>query len=199
MSQHLLSPPPANPFLQAESRSAFGRGLLLLATLLLAATHYGNADAAPGLPQAAPKLKHRNDFYLQRSCAYFRALGVDYSNDAELLPHALSIHSGTLEPDRIAVFRVLGLSHQDIYQDIAHYLRATSYNSRALRVTVRPAPGSRSVAGKVLLRPSSDNIQRIVYVPAKTMNVDRTAILTFTLQCETPLTTEFTLQLPAGR
>jgi hypothetical protein len=124
---------------------------------------------------------------------------VDYVNDAELLPHALNIKAGTLEPGSAAGFRVLGVTYQGTYPDVTQYFRATRYNSRALRVTVRPAPGSRSVAGKVRLRSASDDVQRILYVPAKTMSVDRTAILTFTLQCDLPLTTEFVLQIPAGR
>ena len=199
MTEPRLASPTASRPRGAEDRTAFTRGCLLLTTLLLATARYGNA-AVPPAARTASSASRRPDPYLGRDCYYLRSLGLDYLNDAEQLPHALSITSGTLEPGQAAEFKVLGESYQGVYWDVSHYFTATRYSSRALRVTVRPAPGSRSVAGKLRLLPAAQGIpQRIQYTPAKVMSVDRTALLTFTLLCDRPLSTQFTLQIPAGR
>ena len=122
-------------------------------------------------------------------------MGIDYLDDAEPLPHALNVDNGVMTGDE-ARFRFYGVSSSDAISNFSEFFESADYYSRALKVAVRPAPGSRSVAGKVRLLPGSGAM--LSYRPARATSVERTAILTFTFLCTPPYTKEFRLTIPAA-
>jgi hypothetical protein len=182
-----------------DVRQAFWRGLLILTTAMIASARYGGA-----VPQHIPSDvaggagARRWDPRLEYTCDRTQLFGVDFLNDAEVLPHALSVTSGSVAPGESAEFRVLSANYATEIQDLTDYFRKTRYHSRGLKVDVQPAPGSRGVAGKLRLV-WYGNLLRLRYTPLRTVSEDRTAVFTFTLLCDRSLTTEFTLRIPGGR
>ena len=70
----------------------------------------------------------------------------------------------------------------------------------ALRVKVRPAPGSRDVSGTWTYQTNGSQ-PLIVFTPKRKQNVDRSALITFSYRLDRPgqgFQSIFTLTIPAG-
>lgn len=116
-------------------------------------------------------------------------------------PHAFNVRTGTLSPGQTAMFYVYGLTTTPRYGNVTSEFIPDAHGRSVGKVRVKPAPGSRSVAGRLHVTDDSGFIA-IEYRPKREVSVDRTAIFTFTYDCGVdggPYTAQFALTITGRR
>ena len=174
------------------NKSPYSVPRLLLGMLVLAALLAGGRPAG-SCEEAAPTAAGAT---LGLQCGTpppsDNRLVIDYLSDDIPVPHAFNVPSGTLGQNGEASFAVYLLAVDATYWDVL-----TSYLPRHdLRVKVRPAPGSRSVAGKVRLERSYYG-GRLIFTPRHQARAERTAIIAISVR-GIPESVEFMLTIPAA-
>lgn len=140
-------------------------------------------------------------------CGESIALGIDCLNDSIGTPAAFGLQEITVAPRRLAAFQVFKLSpnpacYANVTAEYRHRTRPGQPPAGRLSVRVIPAPGTRSVPGKLWYTSASD-IPRIYFGPNHPAARDRSVYVIFSyLTSSTPprvLSSVFTVHFQGTR
>jgi hypothetical protein len=116
-------------------------------------------------------------------------------------PHALNVRSGSISPGETAKFFVFALTGTPEYANVTAEFLSVPHDRAIGTVRVKPAPGSRSVAGRLHVT-QDPGVIWIEYRPKREVPLDRTAIFTLTFNCGPeggPYTAQFVLTITGLR
>ena len=149
---------------------------LLAVSGLLAAGSWDAVTLAPCSAAEAARFRPHGTIY----CDVMTRLAVDYLNDPETPISAFQATVGEVAADRLAKFKVYGLTDDPrFYSDV-------SYEKQAMSFQVRTPPGSSPVDGKWVYTESSANPIYAFYSGRHGSEKERVAFLDFGYQCVSP-------------